>query len=217
MDPCKRLLLANMAWVEERLKVRPDFFAKQVGGQTPEFMWIGCSDSRVPAEEVTGCGPGELFVHRNIANLVQDTDLSVLGGIEYAVDVLQVSHIVVCGHYNCGGVKNAMVRSAPGVINLWLQQVEGVYRSHEHELNSLALDQDRWDRMVEINVVQQLQNLAKTSVVRRAWRLGRRPMLHAWVYDLRNGLLRELGKISANGQADDTTGILDRPAGQVRV
>ncbi len=215
MDPCKRLLLANMAWVAERLKIRPEFFARQAADQAPDFMWIGCSDSRVPAEEITGCGPGELFVHRNIANLVQDTDLSVLGGLEYAIDVLNVNHIIVCGHYNCGGVKSAMTRSGVGLINSWLRQLEHTYSSYQNEIESLAIYQDRWDRMVEINVVQQLQNLAKTSVVRRAWRIGQRPTLHGWVYDLRSGLLKELGRVSADGQMHDLTGTLE--AGHVGI
>jgi carbonic anhydrase len=200
MEPLKRLLLANMARVEERLKIRPDFFARQAETQTPEFLWIGCSDSRVPAEDITGCGPGELFVHRNIANLVLDTDLSVLSGLQYAIEVLKVNHVIVCGHYNCGGVKSAMSGSDLELVNSWLQPVKDIYCACQHEIGLLATDQDRWDRMVEINVGQQLQNLANTTIVRRAWQLGEPPILHGWVYDLRSGLLKEVEQVAANRQ-----------------
>lgn len=205
MEPIKTLLLANRARVEERLKIRPDFFARLVETQTPEFLWIGCSDSRVPAEDITGCGPGELFVHRNIANLVAHSDLAVMSGLQYAVGVLKVHHIIVCGHYNCGGVKSAMAGCDFQLIDAWLQPVNHTYRVNQDEIESLANYQARWDRMVEINVSQQLQNLADTTVVRQAWELGERLTLHGWVYDLRSGLLKELKQKPADGQPARTT------------
>lgn len=205
MEPLKRLLLANMARVEERLKIRPDFFTRQAERQTPEFLWIGCSDSRVPAEDITGCGPGELFVHRNIANLVVDTDLGIMSGLQYAIEVLKVNHIIVCGHYNCGGVKSAMTGSDLRWIDSWLQPVKDSYRACHDEIDSLATDQDRWDRMVEINIRQQLRNLAINTIVRRAWQLDGRPILHGWVYDLRTGLLKQLEQVSANSQTEKTS------------
>ena len=217
MESHKRLQLANLAWAEERLKIRPDFFAMQAKTQAPEFMWIGCSDSRVPAEEITGCGPGELFVHRNIANLAGGKDLSIQSALEYAIDVLRVKHVIVCGHYNCGGVKSAMTGSDLGLVNSWLQQITDIYRVHHDEIESITSDQDRWDRMVEINAAHQLENLARTPVVRRAWRRAEWPTLHAWVYDLRSGLLSELALRRPSGDGQSMCGNLSLNAGMMIV
>lgn len=203
MEACKELLLANKAWVQEKLKIRPDFFERQVETQSPDFLWIGCSDSRVPAEDITGAEPGELFVHRNIANLVVHTDFNVLSVLQYAVEVLKVKHVIVCGHYNCGGVKNAMTRRDFGLLNKWLRHLKDVYRINRDHIDSIADPQARWDRLVEMNVTEQVQNLAKTSIVQRAWRLEQRPMLHGWVYDLRTGYLKELALIRPNTKIDD--------------
>ena len=203
MESPEDLLLANKAWVAEKLKVRPDFFSQQAETQTPAFLWIGCSDSRVPAEDITGTEPGELFVHRNIANMVIHTDLNMLSVLQYAVEALKVNHVIVCGHYNCGGVKNAMGRRDLGLINKWLRHIKDVYRIHRDHIDSIADPGARWDRLVEMNVTEQVQNLAKTSIVQRAWHLEQRPTLHGWVYDLRTGYLKELALIPPGTKIDE--------------
>ena len=203
MESHEQLLLANKAWVEEKLKAQSDFFERQAKDQSPEFLWIGCSDSRVPAEEITGAGPGELFVHRNIANMVVHTDFNMLSVLQYAVEVLKVKHVIVCGHYNCGGVKNAMTRRDLGLINKWLRHLKDVYRIYREYIESIEDPQERWDRLVEINVTEQVQNLAKTSFIQRAWRTEQRPMLHGWVYDLRTGYLKEIAEMPPGARIDD--------------
>jgi carbonic anhydrase len=203
MDSHKHLLRANKVWVQEKLKIQPDFFERQAASQTPEFLWVGCSDSRVPAEDITGAEPGELFVHRNIANMVVHTDFNMLSVLQYAVEVLEVKHVIVCGHYNCGGVQNALSRRDFGLINKWLRHLKDVYRLHQADIDSIADPQVRWDRLVEINVAEQVQNLAKTSIIQRAWRDHQRPMLHGWVYDLRTGYLKELAELPPGARIDD--------------
>lgn len=203
MESHKQLLLANKAWVQENLKIRPDFFERHSETQTPEFLWIGCSDSRVPAEDITGAQPGELFVHRNIANMIVHTDFNMLSVLQYAVEVLEVRHVIVCGHYNCGGVKNAMKRNDFGLINKWLRHLKDVYRIYQGQIESIADPQVRWDRLVEFNVAEQVQNLAKTSIIQRAWKQKQRPMLHGWVYDLRTGYLKELAAMPPGSKIDD--------------
>lgn len=203
MDTHKRLLLANKAWVQEKLNVDPRFFERQAAQQRPEFMWIGCSDSRVPAEDITGAEPGELFVHRNIANLVIHTDFNMLSVLQYAVEVLKVNHVIICGHYNCGGVKNALTRHDFGLINKWLRHIKDVYRLHSRELESIDDPQQRFDRLVEINVAEQVQNLAETSLVQRAWRKENRPVIHGWVYDLRTGYIKETACMKPGSKLDE--------------
>lgn len=192
MESYKKLLLANKAWVKDKLDVHPDFFETHAETQKPEFLWIGCSDSRVPAEEITGTEPGELFVHRNIANLVLHTDFNMLSVLQYAVEVLKVRHVIVCGHYNCGGVKNAMSRKDLGLINKWLRNIKDVYRLNSRELEAIGDAQKRYDRLVELNVTEQVQNVAETSIVQKAWKSDQRPTIHGWVYDLRTGYLKEI-------------------------
>ena len=201
MDSYKKLLLANQAWVQDKLTVHPEFFTRMQETQTPEFLWIGCSDSRVPAEEVTGCSPGELFVHRNIANLVVHTDFNVLSVLQYAVEVLKVKHVIVCGHYGCGGVKAALSRKHLGLINKWLRNIKDVYRANHRALDSLA-EGDRWRRLVELNVIEQVNHLAETSIVQRSWKRTGAPVLHGWVYDLETGLLKELALMNAQSPLD---------------
>jgi carbonic anhydrase len=162
MEDYKRLLLANKAWVQDKLSVSSDYFEKLAADQQPEFLWIGCADSRVPAEEITGTQPGQLFVHRNVANLVVHTDFNMLSVLQYAVEALKVKHIIVCGHYGCGGVFNAMTRKDLGLINKWLRHIKDVCRMHERELASIADDRERFDRVVELNVREQVMNLAET-------------------------------------------------------
>ncbi|MFK7894453.1 MAG: carbonate dehydratase [Myxococcota bacterium] len=195
MEPYKRLLLNNEAWVQDKLNVRPDYFSRSSGVQTPEFLWIGCSDSRVPAEEVTGVEPGELFVHRNIANLVVHTDFNMLSVVQYAVEVLEVKHVIVCGHYDCGGVRAAMSKSHLGLINKWLRHLKDIYRLHAEELDGIADEEARYERLIEINVLEQVQHLAELSFVQMAWKKEQRPALHGWIYDIRTGRLKQVAKV----------------------
>jgi carbonic anhydrase len=192
MEGYKHLLADNERWVAERLAERPDYFTRLNDSQDPEYVWIGCSDSRVPAETVTGCPPGELFVHRNVANQVIHTDLNMLTVIYYALERLRAKHIIVCGHYGCGGIKAAMARHDFGLINRWLQNIKDCAERNQAELGALPDDEARLRRMVELNVVEQVDHLAKTSLIQRAWRKEGRPWLHGWVYDMRTGRLKEL-------------------------
>jgi carbonic anhydrase len=203
MDSHKKLLLANKAFVQDKLNVRADYFERMATTQTPEYLWIGCSDSRVPAEEVTGTEPGELFVHRNIANQVIHTDFNMLSVLQYAVDVLKVKHIIVCGHYGCGGVVNALSHKHLGLINKWLRNIKDVYRIHQRELEGIPDSDQRWRRMVELNVEEQLWKLAETSFVQQAWQREQRPTLHGWVYDLKTGYLNDLFMLDHTAQIND--------------
>jgi len=171
--------------------------------QKPDFLWIGCSDSRVPAEEVTGMEAGELFVHRNIANLVIHTDFSVLSVLQYAVEVLEVNHIIVCGHYGCGGVRTAMSRKSLGLINKWLRHIKDVYRLHEQELDKITDEPSRFERLVELNVLEQVQHLTEISFIQRAWKNKKRPMIHGWIYDLHTGYLKDLVKLNPGDMPND--------------
>jgi len=203
MEAYKKLLLCNKAWVAERLAIREDYFERMVAHQTPAFMWIGCSDSRVPAEDITGTEPGELFVHRNVANLVIHTDFNMLSVLQYAVEVLEVKHIIVCGHYGCGGVRNAMSNKSLGLINKWLRHIKDVYRTHRRDLETLPDMDQRHDKLVEFNVREQVQNLAETSIVQQAWARHGRPFLHGWVYDLKTGYLKEMALMKAGAPLED--------------
>jgi carbonic anhydrase len=195
MESYKRLLLNNQAWVADKLALRSDFFTRSSGVQKPEFLWIGCSDSRVPAEEVTGVEPGELFVHRNIANLVVHTDMNMLSVVQYAVEVLKVRHIIVCGHYGCGGVRAAMSHQHLGLINKWLRNIKDVYRLHSVELDSQPDEEKRYNRLIELNVIEQVYHLAELSFVQMAWKREQRPILHGWIYDLNNGQLKQTAMV----------------------
>jgi carbonic anhydrase len=192
MKSHRQLLLANQAWAKEKIDLRPDYFQRSQSVQTPEFLWLGCSDSRVPAEEITGAEPGELFVHRNIANLVVHTDFNFLSVLQYAVEVLRVKHIIVCGHYGCGGIQTSLLHKDFGLINKWLRHIKDIYRFHETELSAIEDLAERRDRLVELNVLEQVHNIAETSIVQYSWRKEERPIIHGWVYDLKTGLLKEL-------------------------
>lgn len=192
MDTDKKLLLANQAWVAERLELDPTFFERTSAVQEPAFLWIGCSDSRVPAEEITGTQPGELFVHRNIANLVIHTDFNLLSVLQYAVEVLKVRHVIVCGHYGCGGVRTALKHNDFGLLNKWLRHIKDVYHDAAEELDAIQDANERFNRLVELNTIQQVHNLTHTSIVQRAWALENRPVLHGWVYQLSTGYLKPL-------------------------
>lgn len=186
------LLEHNKAWARRRVEEDPQFFKRLLGLQSPKFLWIGCSDSRVPANEITGTEPGEIFVHRNVANLVVHTDINLLSVLEYAVTQLKVEHVIVCGHYGCGGVLAAMRRNSFGVLNKWLRNIKDVYRLHEPELEACPDEDSRARLLVELNVREQVLNLAKTSILQKAWKYEHRPVLHGWVYGLENGLIKPL-------------------------
>ena len=193
MDDYQRLFENNRQWVRDRLQADPDFFKRNARQQTPEFLFIGCSDSRVPANEITGTLPGEMFVHRNIANQVFPNDINVLSVLQYAVEVLDVKHVIVCGHYECVGVKAAAQKQVHyGLVDNWLSEIRTIERLHGRELESMTDPQARINRLGELNVIHQVYNLTLTPVVRQAWERGRRPVLHGLIYSLENGLLKEL-------------------------
>jgi carbonic anhydrase len=202
MESYKRLLKNNGIWAEDTVKKDPEFFKRLSKIQTPEFLWIGCSDSRVPANEITGTNPGEIFVHRNIANMVVNTDLNLLSVLQYAVEMLKVRHVIVCGHYGCGGVKAAMGHDDLGIINKWLYNIKDVRRLHRDELEAIPTEDERFDRLVELNVIEQVKDLAKTSIVQRAWATRGGPHLHGWVYRLDDGLIHPLCEIEAGSELD---------------
>ncbi len=188
----KKLLKNNKTWVADMTKDDPDYFKKMSKGQSPEYLWIGCSDSRVPANEVTGTKPGELFVHRNIANMVVHNDLNLLSVLSYAVEVLKVKHIIVCGHYGCGGVEAAMSNKQYGLIDHWLRNIKEVYRVHQEELDEIDNHTQRLRRFVELNVVEQVRDLSKTPTIQNAWRKGQQLYIHGWVYDIHSGFINDL-------------------------
>jgi carbonic anhydrase len=202
MKPYEKLLSENKAWAKKQVEVDSDFFNRLVNLQTPEFLWIGCSDSRVPANEITNTAPGEIFVHRNIANLVVHTDLNLLSVLQYAVQVLKVKHIIVCGHYGCGGVKAAMTNNDLGLINKWLRNIKDTYYYNKVELEAIQDMDKRSDRLTELSVMDQVMNLAQTSIVQHAWKEENRPTLHGWVYRLSDGVLHDLVKMEANAPID---------------
>ncbi len=188
----QQLLENNRAWVAAKLEENPSFFDELAQGQNPPLLWIGCSDSRVPANEITGTKPGEVFVHRNIANMVIHTDMSMLSVLDYAVNVLHVKHVIVCGHYGCGGVQAAMGNKQFGIIDNWLRHIKDVYRIHHIKLEEIKNEKDRLNRFVELNVIEQVYDLCKTSIVQNAWKNKNSPAIHGWVYDIKNGLIKDL-------------------------
>lgn len=202
MKAYEKLLLENRAWAQEKTFIDPEYFLRLSKNQTPDFLWIGCSDSRVPANEITNTDPGEMFVHRNIANLVVHTDLNLLSVLQYAVEVLGVKHIIVCGHYGCGGVKSALTKQRFGLIDKWLRNIKDVYYQHKDEVNAIEDFDKRVDRLVELNIKTQVMNLAKTGIIQRAWHDNQRPMLHGWVYDLKDGILEKLIEVEPNTPLD---------------
>jgi carbonic anhydrase len=186
------LLENNKKWVKSKTNQDPTYFTKLAQGQKPPVLWIGCSDSRVPANEIIGAEPGEVFVHRNIANMVVHSDMNLLSVLDFAVNVLQVKHIIVCGHYGCGGVQAAMTNKHIGLIDNWIRHIKDVFRHHHLELNSIEDSESRVNRFIELNVVEQVINLAKTSIVQSAWENGDSLHIHGWVYDVADGLVRDL-------------------------
>ena len=192
MERYKQVFENNRRWVERKTRHDADFFKNLAKDQNPDFLYIGCSDSRVPANVIMGLEPGEVFVHRNVANLVVGTDMNAQSVIEYAVAALGVRHIVVCGHYGCGGVKSAMHAADMGILNGWLRNVRDVYRLHKTELNAIADEKQRYDRLVELNVQEQCINIIKTATVQQHFKKHGFPTVHGWVYDLHNGILKDL-------------------------
>jgi carbonic anhydrase len=191
-DFYKKILDNNKKWVETSLESDPNYFQDLAKGQTPPLLWIGCSDSRVPANEIIGAKPGEVFVHRNIANMVIHSDMNMLSVLDYAVNVLKVKHVLVCGHYGCGGVKAALSNESIGIIDNWIRHIKDVYRLHDKYLNSIIDENERFNKFVELNVKEQVFDLAKTSIVQSAWRNGQELTLHGWVYGLNSGFVTDL-------------------------
>ena len=193
-----QLIENNREWVSTKLENDPDYFKKLSKGQQPPLLWIGCADSRVPANEIIGAESGEVFVHRNIANMVIHTDMSMLSVLDYAVNILKVKHVIVCGHYGCGGIQAAMSNQSNGLIDNWVRHIKDVYRFHHKELDLIENEEERFNRFVELNVVEQVYDLAKTSIVQNAWGRGQDLMIHGWVYGVHNGLIRDLNLTMKN-------------------
>ncbi len=196
-DTYKALLKGNSDWVKDRLNDDPDYFNKLAKGQNPQVLWIGCSDSRVPANDVTGTKPGEVFVHRNIANVCVHSDMNMLSVLDYAVNVLKVKHVIVAGHYGCGGVAAALSNKQFGLIDNWLRHIKDVYRLHSHELDRITDETQKLNRLVELNVSEQVYNLCKTSIIQNAWMNRADLEVHGWVIDLSSGLVKDI-KVSSS-------------------
>ena len=203
-DFYKKILDNNKAWVEKTLSADPNYFADLAKGQTPPLLWIGCSDSRVPANEIIGAKPGEVFVHRNIANMVVHSDMNMLSVLDYAVNILKVKHVIVCGHYGCGGVKAAMGNRSIGIIDNWIRHIKDVYRLHNVYLDSIEDETERFNTFVEINTKEQVFDLSKTSIVQAAWKSGQELSIHGWVYGLNSGFVTDLNvNISSDKDLDE--------------
>jgi len=198
MDEIKELLEKNKAWAERIKASEPEFFNILAQKQTPGYLWIGCSDSRVPATQLVGLQAGDLFVHRNVANIVVHTDFNCLSVLQYAVDVLKVRHIIVCGHYHCGGVAAAMKNLKFGLIDNWLRHIQDVMHNHETMLAAISDEDLRLDRLCELNVVEQVLNVCRTTIVQNAWNRGQELAVHSWIYGVEDGLLRDLGLCVTN-------------------
>jgi len=192
MRVLKHLFAQNRSWAEKVKAQQPDFFLKLAKQQHPEYLWIGCSDSRVPANQITDLLPGEIFVHRNIANLVVHTDLNCLSVIQYAVDVLKVKHIIVCGHYGCGGIKAAWENKEHGLIDNWLLNIKDIYRYHQERIDALIDETAKLNLLCELNVMEQVANVCHTTIVQNVWKSGRELTVHGWVYSVEDGILRDL-------------------------
>ena len=202
MDTYHKLIQNNKEWAAIQLQEDPQYFERLTELQSPEILWIGCSDSRVPADRITGTHPGEIFVHRNISNLVIHTDLNMLSVLQFAVEILKVKHIIVCGHHNCGGVSAAMSHRSFGLIDQWIWHIKNVYRIHREQIDALKTEAERHQLLTELNVKEQVLNLAKTSIIQNAWKNDHLPHLHGWVYDLRDGLINTVFEMEAGTSID---------------
>lgn len=192
MDVYKSLLEGNRTWVKERTEEDPQYFERLSKGQSPKVLWVGCSDSRVPANQITNTNPGDIFVHRNIANVVVNSDMNILSVLDYSVNILKVEHVIVCGHYGCGGVEAAMQNKQFGLVDNWLRFIKDVYRIHREELHAIEDYQARLDRFVELNVIEQTYSLMKTTIIQNAWAERNGPKVHGWVYSLKTGIIKDL-------------------------
>lgn len=190
MDIIDKIFLQNKAWAADKKADDPNFFDSISAGQKPDFFWIGCSDSRVPANEITNTHSGQIFVHRNVANLVVHTDMNLMTGLQFAVEELQVKHVIVCGHYSCGGVKAALSHHSLGLLNKWVRNIKDVYRQHRDEVDTIKDEEEKVNALVRFNVIEQVHNLSRTTIIQKAWKKNQMPELHGWVYDLHDGLLR---------------------------
>jgi len=202
MKSFEKLLLENKGWAKEKVAIDAHYFERLSKTQKPEFLWIGCSDSSVPANEITNTEPGEIFVHRNIANLVVHTDFNMLSVLQYSIEILKVKHVIVCGHYGCGGIKAAMTNEQFGLINKWLRNIKDTYRFHRDEIDQMKTIEEKTDRLAELNVEEQVMNLAKTSIVQMAWKEHQRPILHGWIYGLNDGILKPLIRLEHDYDLD---------------
>lgn len=202
MQSYKKLLEGNKEWSAAKTSADPDYFKRLSAQQAPESLWIGCSDSRVPADMITGTDPGEIFVHRNISNLVVNADINLLSVLQFAVEVLQVKNVIVCGHYGCGGIKAAMTNEYYGIINHWLKNIKEIYAENKTEISALKTEKEQADRLTELNVIAQVSNLSKTSIIQRAWQNNNRPNLFGWVYGLDNGLIKPVCEMKAGAEID---------------
>lgn len=203
-DFYKKLIDNNKNWVESKISQDPEFFSRLANGQSPPILWIGCADSRVPANEIIGAQPGEVFVHRNIANMVVHSDMNMLSVLDYAVNALKVTHVIVCGHYGCGGVKAAMGNQSHGLVDNWIRHIKDTYRFHKSELDAIGNEDERLNRFIELNVQEQVYDLAKTSIVQNAWKSGQELELHGWVYGVGSGLVKDLDiNVSSNAELDE--------------
>lgn len=192
MNSIERLLLENKAWAQEMKDNDPDFFKRLAEGQQPDFLWIGCADSRVPPNTITNAAPGQMFVHRNVANLVVNTDLNLMSVLQYAVEYLEVKHIILCGHTGCGGVKAALGNKSMGSLNKWVREVKNVYYNHRAEVDAEANLHEKVNKLVKLNVIEQSKNLARTTIVQKAWHKKQPLKIHGWIFDLENGLLDQV-------------------------
>jgi carbonic anhydrase len=195
MSPYEKLLIQNKAWSAEQKQTDENMFERLAKQQSPKFLWIGCSDSRVPANQITGTDPGDIFVHRNIANMVVHSDLNMLSVLEYAVTILKVEHIIVCGHYGCGGIEAALSNKSFGIINKWLRNTKEVYKLYQKEIDAIENHEDKVNALVEFNVIEQCQDVIKTSIIQKAWKERSAPQVHGWAYGLNDGLIKELVNI----------------------
>lgn len=202
MEAYKKLLKNNSEWAAAQLREDPQYFQRLVNLQKPEILWIGCSDSRVPADRITGTHPGEIFVHRNISNLVVPTDFNLLSVLQFAVEILNVRHIIVCGHHNCGGVAAAMSHQSYGLMDQWIWNIKNVYRMHREEIEAMPTYEEKHSLLTKLNVKEQVMNLAKTSIIQNAWKQHEIPHLHGWVYDLRDGIIHPVFEMEAGTPLD---------------
>lgn len=200
MDDIKKLILENRAWAQSHLEDDPQYFSKMAITQSPKYLWIGCADSRVPESEITNTHPGEIFVHRNIANMVVHTDTNFLSVLQYAVEVLKVPYVIVCGHYNCGGVRAALSNQSMGLIDNWVRNIKDVLYANFAEIEQVSGEWEKVNRLVELNVMKQVQNVAQTAIVQKSWKESKLPEIHGWVYDLNTGLVKEVARFGSEDQ-----------------